>query len=162
MDVIDLDTPIGRLLNAPLRAGEVAWIGLRPAKKAAVQVVPSATLVAARGIEGDHQSRPNPRQVTLISEEDIAAIASFLGQPVTPEHLRRNIMVRGVNLNALKDRRFRVGQALLEYTGPCNPCGLIEKTLGEGGYNATRGRAGITARITLGGAVSVGDPVVRV
>src|SRR5688572_18089109 len=129
-----------------------------------MEVVRSATLVAGRGIEGDHyDSRRNgPRQVTLIAEEDLGAMASFLGQPVEPGQLRRNIMVRGVNLIALKDRRFRIGGALLEYSGPCEPCGRIETNLGPGGYNAARGRGGITARVLEGGEVRVGDAVTRV
>ena len=161
---IDPESPLGRLLSAPIRPGEVGWIGLRRERKAPMEVVRSATLVAGRGIEGDHyDSRRNgPRQVTLIAEEDLGAMAGFLGRPVEPGQLRRNIMVRGVNLIALKDRRFRIGGALLEYSGPCEPCGRIETNLGPGGYNAARGRAGITARVLEGGEVRVGDAVTRV
>jgi hypothetical protein len=62
---------------------------------------------------GDHYSgRPGgKRQVTLIQAEDLAAIASYLGREVTPGDLRRNLVVSGINLRALKDRRFQVGQA---------------------------------------------------
>jgi MOSC domain-containing protein YiiM len=161
---IDPESPLGRLLAGPVRPGEVAWIGLRRERKAPVEAVRAATLVAGQGLEGDHyDSRRNgPRQVTLIAEEDLGAMASFLGQPVEPGQLRRNIMVRGLNLIALKDRRFRIGGALLEYSGPCEPCGRIETNLGPGGYNAARGRGGITARVLEGAEVRVGDAVTRV
>jgi MOSC domain-containing protein YiiM len=161
---VDPESPLGRLMAGPLRPGRVVWIGLRSERKAPPHVVAAATLVAGRGVAGDHyDSRRNgPRQVTLIAEEDIAAIASFVGRRVEPVELRRNIVVGGVNLNALKDRRFRVGGALLEYSGPCEPCGRIEANLGPGGFNAARGRGGITARILEGGEVRVGDPVTRV
>lgn len=71
--------------------------------------------------------------------------------------LRRNIVIKGINLLALKDKTFWVGEALLEYTGECHPCSRMEETLGEGGYNAVRGHGGITARILNGGKITVGD-----
>ena len=119
-------------------------------------------LIAGQGIEGDRYrtSRDGPRQVTLIAAEDLAATAAFLGLPdIAPEHLRRNLVTRGINLVALKDRRFRVGTALLEGSGECAPCSRIEETLGPGGYNAVRGHGGITARVIEGGEIHVGDPV---
>jgi MOSC domain-containing protein YiiM len=161
---IDPDSPLGRLLAGPVRPGEVAWIGLRPARKAAMLEPPSARLVAGRGLEGDHYDtrRDGPRQVTLVAAEDIAAVAGFLGRAAAPEQLRRNLVTRGINLLALKDRRFRIGEALLEGSGECAPCGLMEITLGPGGYNAVRGRGGITARVIEGGAVRIGDSVARI
>src|SRR6187402_1783994 len=82
------DSLIGRLLAGPMRPGRLEWIGLRPARRAAVQIRNSATLIAARGIEGDRYKteRNGPRQVTLVAAEDLAAIAAFLGlSEVAPE-----------------------------------------------------------------------------
>jgi MOSC domain-containing protein YiiM len=159
------DSPLGQLLAAPTRPGELVWIGLRPARRA--QIVPQTTvvLVAGKGIEGDHYetSRDGPRQATIIASEDIQAIASFLGrETIVPELLRRNFVTRGVNTAALKGRRFRIGTALLEGSGDCAPCSQMEELLGTGGYNAVRGHGGITARIIEGGAVRIGDAVVVV
>jgi MOSC domain-containing protein YiiM len=95
--------------------------------------------------------------------EDLAAIAAFLGlAEVGPALVRRNFVTRGINLWALKDRRFRVGAALLEGSGDCTPCGFMEENLGPGGYNAVRGHGGITARVVEGGEIRVGDVVERV
>ena len=124
----------------------------------------SALLITARGIDGDHYqtSRDGARQVTVISAEEIAGIASYLGRDdLPPEILRRNLVVRGINLTALKARRFSIGPAVLEYSGPCAPCSHMEAALGTGGYNAVRGHGGITARIIEGGEVRIGDAVTR-
>ena len=69
-------------------------------------------------------------------------------------------MVRGINLGALKARRFRLGGALLECSGECHPCSKMERLLGAGGYNAVRGHGGITARVLEGGEVRLGDLLV--
>jgi MOSC domain-containing protein YiiM len=160
--MLNPNSPLARLMTAPVRAGTVTWIGLRPAAHAPMTPVESARLVAAQGIEGDrYRTRNNGgRQVTLIQAEDLAAIASYLGrEAVGPEELRRNVVVRGINLLALKEKRFRIGGALLAYSGECHPCSRMETILGVGGYNAVRGHGGITARILEGGEVRVGDAV---
>jgi MOSC domain-containing protein YiiM len=148
-----------------MRPGQLAWIGLRPARRAPILAPDSAILTTARGISGDHYDtrRDGPRQVTLIAMEDLAAIAAFVGRTeVAPELVRRNLVTRGINLWALKDRRFRVGAALLEGSGDCAPCGFMEENLGPGGYNAVRGHGGITARVLEGGEIRIGDVVERV
>jgi MOSC domain-containing protein YiiM len=80
---------------------------------------------------------------------------------VAPADLRRNIVTRGINLVALKGRRFRIGEAVLEASGDCHPCSRMEEAFGPGGYNAVRGLGGITARVLTGGRIALGDAVVR-
>lgn len=155
---------LAKLLAAPVRPGRVTWLGLRPERRAAMVVVQAAELEPGRGLVGDRYKRlDGGRQVTLIGEENLSAIAAFLGQdtPVAPELVRRNIVVAGLNLLALKDQRFRLGQALLETSGECHPCSRMEEVLGVGGYNAMRGQGGVTARVIEGGRVALGDAVVR-
>jgi len=116
----------------------------------------------AKGLEGDRFKgrTDNPRQVTLIQQEHLAVIAGCLGRDrLEPSLLRRNIVVSGINLLALKDKCFRIGDALLEFTGLCHPCSKMERQLGEGGYNAMRGHGGITARVREAGSVRRLDPV---
>jgi MOSC domain-containing protein YiiM len=98
--------------------------------------------------------------VTLIQFEHLAVVAALMGrEAVPPELLRRNLAVAGISVLALKDRRFRIGEVLLEGTGPCEPCSRMEQNLGPGGYNAMRGHGGITARVLEGGFIRVGDVV---
>ena len=114
------------------------------------------------GLEGDRFKgcAESPRQVTLIQQEHLAVIAACLGrESVDASWLRRNIVVSGINLLALKDKRFHVGDTLLEYTGPCHPCSKMERLLGAGGYNAMRGHGGITARVHEAGVICLADPV---
>jgi MOSC domain-containing protein YiiM len=153
-------------MNGPIRPGRVTWIGVRPARKAPLVSMDVAETTREAGLVGDHYSgRPNlegrggKRQVTLIQAEDLAAIAGYLDREVAPHDLRRNLVVAGINLRALKDRRFQVGAAVLEATGDCHPCSQMETILGPGGYNAVRGHGGITARVIEGGQVRLGDPV---
>jgi MOSC domain-containing protein YiiM len=155
---------LAKLLAAPVRPGRVAWLGLRPERRVDMIVLQSAELEQGRGIVGDRYQRlGGARQVTLIGDENLRAIAEFLGldAPVAAELVRRNIVVAGLNLLALKDQTFRVGEALLATSGKCHPCSRMEEILGVGGYNAMRGQGGITARVIEGGRVAVGDPVVR-
>ena len=152
------------LLRGPMRPGTLVWIGVRPGRHEPVLPQTSAMLIAGRGIEGDRYKtkRDGGRQVTLIAAEGLVAIASYLGRDaVDPDLIRRNLLTRGINLNALKGRRFHVGAALLEYSGECAPCSQMETILGPGGYNAVRGHGGITARILEGGEVRIGDAITR-
>ncbi|GGG57161.1 hypothetical protein GCM10011378_36600 [Hymenobacter glacieicola] len=129
-----------------------------------MQAVAEVTAETDRHLQGDH-ARPKPggkRQVTLIQYEHLAAVAGYLGLPesVDPGRLRRNLVVSGLNLLALKNRRIRIGEeVVLEITGECHPCSRMEEELGPGGYNAMRGHGGLTARIVQGGLMRAGDPI---
>jgi MOSC domain-containing protein YiiM len=152
-------------MAGPVRPGKLEWIGLRPARSAPMLIASEATFLAHQGIAGDRYrtQRDGPRQVTLIASEDIEAIAAFLGRPsISPTLLRRNLVTRGINLHAMKAQIFRIGAVVLEATGECAPCSRMETSLGPGGYNAMRGRGGLTARIIEGGVVRIGDAIERV
>lgn len=155
------ESNLARLLAAPVRAGRVTWIGLRPARREPMSAVTAVDIDTRLGIVGDRYARAGgARQVTLIQAESLATIASHLGvETVRPEDLRRNLVTSGINLLALKGRCVRVGDALLEVTGECHPCSRMEETFGVGGYNAIRGLGGITARVISPGRVALGDPV---
>ncbi|WP_437737353.1 MOSC domain-containing protein [Sorangium sp. So ce1335] len=150
-----------RLAHVP-QAGRLVWIGVRPAYGAPMIVLPEVELVEGRGVAGDRAARAGgKRQVTLIQHEHLPVVASLVGRDaVTPELVRRNLVVAGSNLVALKGLRFAIGhEAVLEGTGPCEPCSKMDEALGEGGFQAMRGHGGITARVLRGGRARVGDAV---
>ena len=160
----DDKSTIATLLSTIPQTGRLAWIGLRPVRREAVLSVPEATAETDRHLQGDH-ARPKSggkRQITLIQEEHLAAVAGYLGHdsPLDPARLRRNLVIGGLNLLALKNRRIQIGEeVILDITGECHPCSRMEEELGPGGYNAMRGHGGITARIVQGGVLRVGDEV---
>lgn len=145
------------------QVGRVEWIGVRPERMAELIAVEEATLVEGRGILGDHKVTGRvgtKRQVTLIQHEHLIAVAGMLQRDkVSPKQTRRNIVVSGINLLAFKRWQFRIGAALLEFSGPCEPCSRMEANLGLGGFNAMRGHGGITARVIEGGTIRLGDEV---
>ncbi|WP_207062386.1 MOSC domain-containing protein [Motiliproteus sp. SC1-56] len=155
-----------RLSERWLRAlppGRLVWIGLRPARRAPVKVLENARALAGQGLEGDRRCQGragSARQVTLIQAEHLPVIAALLGKPeVRPEWLRRNLVVAGINLQGLRHRRFRIGDALFEGTANCPPCSRMEEALGPGGFAAMLGHGGICARILESGAFQLDDPV---
>jgi MOSC domain-containing protein YiiM len=150
-------------LNTLPQTGRVEWIGLCPEPHGELQSVTEAILLVDHGLDGDHHAKRkagSKRQVTLIQHEHLAAIAGCLHrQPIDPGQLRRNLVVSGLNLLALKDKQFTIGDCVLEHTGPCDPCSQMEQNLGPGGLNAMRGHGGITAKVLTGGTIRVGDDV---
>ena len=141
--------------------GKIDWISIRPEKRGEVQNLESVTIGLESGLEGDHYGKAGgKRMVTLIQAEHIATVASILKKEIDPKLLRRNIIVSGINLLALKDKIFQIGDEVqLKMTGLCHPCSRMEENLGAGGYNAMRGHSGITTTVVKGGTIRLGDEV---
>ena len=146
--------------------GHVEWIGVRPQDGGRPVAVTDVRAVAGVGLQGDHYGggARGKRHVTLIQQEHLAVVAKLLALrdgiavpvPIDPAIVRRNIVISGINLLALRNHRFRLGEALLEFTDPCHPCSQMEAALGRGGYNAMRGHGGICARLVDGGLITIG------
>ena len=140
------------------RPGHIDWIGLRPARLADMQAMDRAR-VESHGLEGDH-AHPGKRAVTLIQAEHLPVIAALSGRAgITPDLLRRNLVVSGLNLAACRGRVLIIGPVRLHVTGPCAPCSRMERALGPGGYNAMRGHGGWCAEVLTQGTVATGDRV---
>lgn len=154
---------VHELMDSLPQVGRVEWIGLAAESRSPIRTVNEVFARVDTGLDGDHHSTAKPggkRQVTLIQSEHLPVVSSLVGRDsIDPQLLRRNIVVSGINLHALRQRTFEIGEALLEGTGDCVPCSLMEQNLGPGGFNAMRGHGGITTKVLRNGRIRIGDTV---
>lgn len=154
---------IKELMQTFAHAGKVEWISYRPGptSRGEIKVVNEIIVSEKKGIEEDRYKGTNrKRQVTLIQAEHIEAVSKILQKSlIDPSLLRRNIVVSGINLLALNELEFSIGEVILKMTGYCHPCSRMEQNLGTGGYNAMRGHGGITCMVIKGGKIRIGDEV---
>ena len=137
--------------------GQVGWIGIRPVRKGQVNPVNQVEITVENGLAGDHDTQPH-RQVTLISGEALQEVARTLNvESVNPADTRRNIVINGLDFNALDGKQLELGTALVEITGECHPCSRMDENLGEGGRSAMASKGGLTAKVLRSGAVAIGD-----
>ena len=134
----DLVKTIRDLNRPPHVAGRVALIIVRGSPRVDARTVTNTVALAGIGLSDDRlgqlgESELSTRQVTLIQAEhlDVIARLAHVGR-VDPVGLRRNLVISGINLLALKNVKLEVGEALLEIVGPCQPCSRMEETIGAG------------------------------
>jgi MOSC domain-containing protein YiiM len=124
--------------------------------------------VAGRGLEGDRyfdsrdpSADPGRRsEVTLIESEALLAVKHDYDIQLELGEARRNIVTRGVALNHLVGRSFRVGGATLLGVRLCEPCQYMEGLTQPGVRKALIHRGGLRARILQSGTIKVGDALV--
>lgn len=149
--------------------GTVVGIYVAPAARDVPESVAEARFEAGRGIEGDRYHSgtgtfsPEPmdpdHQLTLIAEEEIDAFNAANGQSLAPGMFRRNVVTRGVDLNALAGRTFRLGDVEVRGIRLCEPCAHLAGLLNDEVLRRMVHRAGLRAEIVRGGVVRPGDPI---
>ena len=131
--------------------------------------VTSAQALVGRGLEGDryfnklgtYSNDPGSgRDVTLIEIEAIEALKRDYQIELEPGQTRRNITTRGVALNHLVNREFKIGDVTLRGTRLCDPCSHLEKLTRKGVMHGLIHRGGLRAEIIHGGTMRPGDPIV--
>ena len=114
---------MSKLLKSIPQIGIIEWIGIRKKRRAELLEVKEAIITEEDGLIADHYSKKKgKRQITLIQAEHLKAVAGMLQKdtPISPFLTRRNIVVAGLNLNALKNQQFSIGdEVVLEGTGYC-------------------------------------------
>ena len=147
--------------------GVVEGIYVAGEGSAAMERVEEVHTIEGRGIEGDRYCEGrgfytpygDVCEVTLISSEDLDDIARELGIGVKNGEHRRNIITRGVRLEDLRGKKFRIGGTILEYDRPRPPCGHVQDLTEPGMTRALRGRGGICARVVEGGTIRESDTI---
>ncbi|HEY8393899.1 MAG TPA: MOSC domain-containing protein [Thermaerobacter sp.] len=150
--------------------GRVAFICIAPSAAAPMTTVEQVRAVPGRGLEGDRYFqgtgtfwRPLPDyELTLIEIETLEALEREEGIRLHPADARRNIVTRGVPLNHLAGRQFRLGPVLVEGIRLCEPCGHLERLTRPGVREALVHRGGLRARILTEGIIRIGDVVAPV
>jgi len=123
--------------------------------------VPRVTAQAGHGLEGEYHwsDSPGAQAITLIAAEALEGLREDTGIELSHEASRRNVLTRGVDLNALVGRRFTVGAVECEGVELCEPCNRLAKLTERGVLRGLVHRGGLRADIVRGGEIAVGDPV---
>lgn len=132
-----------------------------PAAAHATDEVTSVTCRAGRGLEGDrffNYKKDYKGQITFFAWETYEAIKAALGVPMlSPGAFRRNVLVEGLELNALIGRRFRLGRVAFEGTVEAKPCYWMEQAVAPGAEAWLLGRGGLRAKILTDGELTLGS-----
>jgi MOSC domain-containing protein YiiM len=131
-----------------------------------IQAVSSIRAVSGQGLEGDRNFRAEgdpkgkpDQEVTLIESEALEAMKRDHGVEITGADSRRNLLTRGVSLNHLVGKEFRIGEVKLLGLRLCEPCGHLEKLTKPGVVKGLIHRGGLRAQILQGGTIRRGDVV---
>jgi MOSC domain-containing protein YiiM len=155
--------------DRPMGIGRVEVIHVTGAASEPMHAVEQVRAVAGIGLEGDryalgtgHYSADSKvdRQITLIAAEELDRLAAVEGIQLSPAESRRNVLTRGIDINALVGRRFRIGGVECEGTRLCEPCQYLTDLVGKPVLKHLVHRAGLRARILTDGEIAVGDEVV--
>jgi MOSC domain-containing protein YiiM len=143
----------------------VVRIFVAPMKGAPMRELKVGDALAGQGLEGDRKVAPGREpaaQLTLIEAEHIEAFRKGTGFEMRDDQPRRILVTRGVRLNGLLGKRFRVGEALCEGLELCEPCGKFQRLTHPEVRRFFKGKGGLRATILDGGAIRQGDTVVVV
>jgi MOSC domain-containing protein YiiM len=145
--------------------GQLVGIFVVARKGASLESHKQIEAVAGRGLVGDRYflkegtfSAPDgpDREVTLIEEEALAALAANYEIAIEPAQARRNLLTRGVPLNHLVNRTFSIGPVVLRGLRLCEPCGHLEALTRKGVKAGLVHRGGLRAQVIEGGVLEVG------
>ena len=142
--------------------GTVEQIAITAERHALPAPVPSVRAEAGHGLEGEYHwsHAPDPGQsLTLIAAEALEGLREDTGIELSHEASRRNVLTRGIDLNALVGRRFRVGDVECLGQRLCDPCSHLQRLPRPGIRRALVHRGGLRADVLADGEIAVGDAV---
>src|SRR5438874_5644193 len=145
--------------------GRVEGIFLTDTHGEVPQSVDRARAIAGAGLVGnryffENGDAPPGGAVTLIAAEGLEAFVEETGISVTPAETRRNVLTRGIDVNALVGKRFRVGDVECVGVELCEPCAHLQSLTKAGVLKGLVHRAGLNADVLNDGDIAVGDAVI--
>jgi hypothetical protein len=167
--VASLDPVLRSAAPVPDLHGTVEALAVAPAAEAGMRLLEVGTALAGRGLEGDRYAAGagtfSPRgeqrpgyDLTLIAAEVLDVLAAA-GVPVEFAATRRNVLTRGVDVNALVGRTFRIGGVLCRGRRLCEPCAHLERLSGPGLLRPLIHRGGLRADVLADGEIRRGAPI---
>lgn len=154
---------------AATEPGTLEAIHLADREGGPMRAVAAVQATAGVGLAGDrYASDPaerdpadgEVREVTLVEAEQIEWLASETGIELEPGATRRNLTTRGIRLNDLVGRTFRVGGVRIQGVELCEPCAHMQEMVGRPVLRPLAHRAGLRARLLDDGELRIGDPIV--
>ncbi len=150
-----------------MNTGTVEFIYIAPKATAPTVSVPEVLAIPGVGLEGDRYAlrqgtffKPEPDyELTLIEAEAIEALKRDYNVELAPGEARRNLVTRGIALNHLVGRDFRIGAVKARGIRLCEPCDHLQRLTGRQLIKGLRHRGGLRAQILTQGAIRVGDSV---
>jgi MOSC domain-containing protein YiiM len=147
----------------PFGAGAVEAIAVAPSAGEPAQLLERVRALAGRGLEGDRHvtgkgtfpSGPPGSALTLIEAE----VCESFDPPLELSDHRRNVVTRGIDLNALVGHEFMIGEVRCRGMRLCEPCTVVQRYVGRPVLRALVHRGGLRADILADGDIRVGDPV---
>jgi MOSC domain-containing protein YiiM len=116
-------------------------------------------LLSGRGIEGDRYAQKEEghrKQITFFNMDAIDMLEKEMGKAVSPEVVRRNVFVRGMDLPSLVGKTFTLQGVKFVGVDACPPCYWMDEAVGPGAEALLKGNGGLRARILTDGVLSVG------
>ena len=177
MNLSDQDSPSGSTSNersilTERDAGVLRDIYIAAERGAPMTSVDAVTAVAGEGLAGDRYAAgagtfsaraalvPGARALSLIDDADIARCNERLGQTLDTHVLRRNLVVEGIDLLALRGQRLAIGPVVIRLAGRCAPCGLLSRYVGADMRRGLYRGGGMRGVIETGGSIRVGQAVI--
>jgi MOSC domain-containing protein YiiM len=145
-------------------SGRVEGIFITPEHGELPEPVDSVRALAGRGLEGNRYffdgDAPSGRAITLIAAEAVEAMEREHGISIEARESRRNVVTRGIDVNELVGKRFRVGDVECHGIELCEPCATLQGMTKPGVIKGLAHRGGLNADIVSDGEIRVGDEVV--
>lgn len=151
-----------------MKLGEVVSIQIAPNATDMLKKIEQVRAVEGKGLEGDRyynrtgtysDKHDESREATFIESEALEALASDYLVELNSAESRRNISTRGVALNHLVGKQFKVGEATFRGIRLCEPCTHLEEVSGKQVRKGLIHRGGLRAQIVKSGLIQVGDNI---